>query len=123
MNKWIIISVIVIGILLLLRFLICKAFYRCALLNDILKEKSEDGSIKYSQGRVYLMGSLLSYLLTLGILMSKALKPNMDIDSNTVTTVIDALQYLIILFCGYTMGNKGIEAIKMIMNKNKQSDK
>lgn len=122
MNKWIIISVIVIGILLLLRFLICKAFYKCALLNDILKEKTEDGTIKYSQGRVYLLGSILAYLITLGILTGKALKPNIGIDSNTVTQVIDALQWVILLMAGYVFGGKGLEIAKLLLsakiNKN-----
>jgi len=121
MTKLIIITIAIIIIFLILRFFACKAFYRCALLNDILKEKSSDGTFKYSQGRVYLLLSILAYYITLGIVTGKAIRPNINIDEDTVQVVIDSLQWLIMLMAGYVFGGKGMEVIKAIMTYKTES--
>lgn len=108
-------------VFLLLRFFVCKTFYKCKLLNDILKEKTADGTERYSQGRVYLLLSILSYIITLSILTGKALKPTIPIDSNTVAMILEALQWFIMLMAAYVFGNKGIEAVKLIMSAKKDN--
>lgn len=119
MNKVYVIGIMIIVILLIIRFVVCKYFAKCALFNDILKEIGPDGIWRYSQGRVYLLGSLLAYFITLGFLTSKALKPNIGIDSAAITQIIDALQWSIMLFAGYVFGSKGLEVLKFIMMKGK----
>lgn len=119
MNKFWAILIISAILLLVIRFIACKFFYKCLLLNDMLKEKAQDGVFRYSQGRVYLLCSLLTYFITLGLLTSKALKPNIGIDGGTMTQIIEALQWSIMLMAGYVFGGKGLEILKLIMNKGK----
>jgi len=90
-----------------------KKWYQCIkiqLLADMLKEKG-----KYSQGRVYLLLSIIAYYMTLGIITHSGVKGT---DLTTFTTVIEALQWSMGLFAGYVFGGKGIEAIKTIMGKS-----
>lgn len=117
MTKLIIIGCIIIAVFLLLRLFVCKFFYRCLLLNDILKDKQPDGSMKYSQGRVYLLLSIISYYIMIGMLTSKALKPAVGFDNHSLQMIVDALQWAIALFAGYVFGTKGLEALKLIMKK------
>lgn len=116
MSKIFAILVILLVIALVVRFFVCKYFYKCILFNDILKEKSQDGDWKYSQGRVYLLLSLLAYFVTIGILTSKALKPNIGIDGNAVRQIIEALQWVVMLMAGYVFGGKGLELVKLFLN-------
>jgi len=88
-------------------------YIRIQLLADILKEKG-----KYSQGRVYLLISILTYYLTLGILTHSGIKKGSEIDLATFNNIIDALQWSMGLFAGYVFGGKGIEALKTIMGKS-----
>ncbi len=117
MNKVWIILVIIVVIVLAVKFIACKLFTRCALFNDILKEIAPDGFYRYSQGRVYLLVSLLAYFITLGFLTSKILKPNINLDVHSITQIIDALQWVIALMAGYVFGSKGLEVLKVILNK------
>lgn len=87
-------------------------YIRIQLLADILKEGG-----KYSQGRVYLLISILAYYTTLGILTHSGLKKGSEIDLATFNNIIDALQWAMGLFAGYVFGGKGIEALKLIMSK------
>lgn len=94
-------------------------FEKCKLFNDILKDYDTEKILKYSQGRVYLFLSIISYFVTLGILYGKALKPNMGIDVNSIQSVIDGEQWAIGLFAGYVFGSKGLEVVKFVMSKTK----
>lgn len=116
MSKILAILIIITVVIIIIRFFVCKYFEKCALLNDILKEKSQDGDWKYSQGRIYLLISLLAYFVTIGILTSKALKPNIGIDSNSVKQIIEALQWIVMLMAGYVFGGKGLELVKLFLN-------
>lgn len=118
-NKYIIIAASIVGVLLILRFFVCKFFYKCILLNEILKEQLPDKSWRYSQSRTYLLLSILCYYVTLGIMTGKALRPNMSVDTKTLEMIVDALQWSILLFAGYSFGNKGLEMIKLIMGYKK----
>lgn len=89
-----------------------KQYIRIKLLTDILKEKGV-----YSQGRVYLLLSIIAYYTTLGILTHSGIKKTNDIDLTTFNNIIDALQWAMGLFAGYVFGGKGIEALKVIMSK------
>lgn len=118
-NKYIIIAVSIVGVLLILRFFVCNFFYKCTLLNEILKEQLSDKSWRYSQSRTYLLLSILCYYITLGIMTGKALRPNMSVDTKTLEMIVDALQWAILLFAGYSFGNKGLEMIKLVMGYKK----
>ena len=111
MNKYIILGGILIVVFLILRFFVCKFFYKCKLLNDILQEQGV-----YSQGRIYLLLSIICYYITLGIMTGKGLKPNIGIDVNTLEIIIGALQWNIALMAGYVFGSKGLEVLKTIMD-------
>lgn len=84
---------------------------------DILTEKT-DNEISYSQGRVYLLFSIIAYYITLGLVTWKALKPTIDIAEPTLNTIIDALQWAIALFAGYAFGGKVISGIKTMLGKS-----
>lgn len=121
MNTYLLIGIVAIVLLLILRFFVCNFFYKCKLLNEILKEKGTDGNVSYSQGRVYLLLSIISYYIILGLMTSKALKPNMNIDTKTLEMIIDALQWAIALFAGYVFGSKGLDVVKTVMGFKKNN--
>jgi len=80
------------------------------LLADMLKEKG-----KWSQGRVYLLLSILAYYSTLSILTHSGIKKASEIDLKTFDNIIQALQWSMGLFAGYVFGGKGLDALKIIM--------
>lgn len=121
-NKYFTIGIVIIFFFIVLRFFISKYFYRSKLLGDILKEEGKDKIFRYSLGRIFLLLSIIIYFVTIGLLTSKALKPNISIDLNAVSKVIEALQYTIALFSGYVFGGKGIDAVKSIMIKTPVTD-
>lgn len=86
------------------------------LFNDILKEKTAEGRL-YSQGRVYLLISIVAYYLTLGVITYKEMYPKTEIDLESTKIIIDALQWAMALFAGYVFGGKGIEVAKMVFNR------
>ena len=112
-NYTIVLTSIIVG--LIISLIISRRFYKSYLFNEILKEKTPDG-FRYSQGRVYLLLSIICYYITIGLMTSKALKPNMDIDTKTLEMIIEALQWAIALMAGYVFGSKGLEVVKTIMN-------
>ena len=85
------------------------------LLNHILKEKG-----KYSQGRVYLLISIIAYYITLGTLMGCGLWKS-EIDMENFTMIVEALEYAMTLFGGYVFGGKFIDVIKVVRG-NKGTD-
>lgn len=84
---------------------------------DILKETDPTGQKSYSQARVYLLLSVVAYYVTLGIVTWKAMHPATDISDGSLRTIIDALQWAILLFAGYAFGGKIIDSFKKIMSK------
>lgn len=76
---------------------------------DMLTEKN-----KYSQSRVYLLWAIIAYYTTLGILMCKGISKNDKMDLNKFRIIIDALQYAMVLFAGYTFGGKFLNVVKVI---------
>ena len=63
---------------------------------DMLKERG-----KWSQGRVYLLVSVIVYYITLGFLMFAGLhKSKNDLDLDKFKIIIDALEYAMVLFGG-----------------------
>ena len=83
------------------------------LFKDILKQQG-----KYSQGRIYLLLSILAYYITIGILTIKGAADDTNIDLNSFEIIIQALQWAMALFAGYVFGGKGLEVLKVIFNKN-----
>jgi hypothetical protein len=82
-------------------------------LSDILKE-SEGGKMKWSQGRFYLMLSLMFYFFVVTLLSIKAVRPNTEIKNESFEMVISALQWIIALFAGYVFGAKGLKVLDSI---------
>lgn len=84
---------------------------------EILTETTEKGT-SYSQARVYLLWSIIAYYIILGIITIKSIKPDVQIQIETLKTIIEALQWSIALFSGYALGTKGLELIKSIFGKH-----
>lgn len=76
---------------------------------DILKENG-----RYSQGRVYLFWSVLSYYIILVILMWAGLRPKTHVELEKFKIILDSLKYAISLFGGYVFGGKFINVINTI---------
>jgi hypothetical protein len=87
--------------------------------NDMLKEKG-----KWSQGRVYLLWSVIAYYITLAILLAGGIDKKRDLDVTKFKIIIDALEYAMVLFAGYPFGGKFVDAFKEIRIKkdNNQND-
>jgi len=79
---------------------------------DMLTEQG-----KYSQGRVYLLWSVLAYYVTLGILTYTGINKS-DVDIERFKTILDALEYAMTLFGGYVFGGKFISAYKAVSGKD-----
>lgn len=85
---------------------------RFTILNQILKERG-----KWSQSRIYLFWSIIAYYLTLGIITAGGLNPKYDLDMDKFRIIIDALEYAMVLFAGYTFGGKFLDVVKVIGTK------
>ncbi len=83
-------------------------------ISDILKEKADDGE-KYSQGRFYLLVSLIFYFLTLTMISVKGVMPQAEMNTKSFEQVIEALQWIVALFSGYVFGTKGLEVLSTLM--------
>jgi hypothetical protein len=81
---------------------------RFKVFKDILTEKG-----KYSQGRIYLLWSVVAYYITLGILTWTGID-NSEIDMKNFTLIVNALEYAMGLFGGYVFGSKFIDAYTAI---------
>jgi hypothetical protein len=92
---------------------------RFTILNQILKERG-----KWSQSRIYLFWSIIAYYLTLGIITAGGLNPKYDLDMDKFKIIVDALEYAMVLFAGYTFGGKFLDVVKVIGTKkeNKTDD-
>lgn len=81
--------------------------------SDILKEY-DGGKMKWSQGRFYLMISLMFYFFVVTLMSIKAVRPNTEIKNESFEMVISALQWIIALFAGYVFGAKGLKVLDSI---------
>jgi hypothetical protein len=79
---------------------------------DMLTEKG-----KYSQGRVYLLWSVVAYYVTLGVLLFAGIQKS-EIDIERFQMILDALEYAMTLFGGYVFGGKFISAYKAVSGKD-----
>ena len=89
---------------------------------DMLTEGSGKNRA-YSQGRVYLLISVVSYYLTIGFMTVKSLRPDVGIEVETLSTIINALQWAMALFAGYAFGGKTLGALKTVMGGSKEKPK
>lgn len=87
------------------------------LFKDILKQRG-----KYSQGRIYLLWSIIAYYVTLGILTWAGLNPKHEIELHKFEIILDALEYSMTLFGGYVFGGKFVDVIKNLKNNNKEDE-
>lgn len=90
-----------------------KTYFK--LFKDILKENG-----KYSQGRFYLLWSVLAYYITLAILTYGGINPKLDLDIDKFKMIVEALEYAMTLFGGYVFGGKFISAYKSIKSTDKK---
>ena len=82
---------------------------------DMLKEKG-----KWSQGRIYLLVSVIVYYITLSVLMVAGLHKSNEcegLDMDKFEIIIEALKYSMMLFGGYVFGGKFMNVIKVIGGK------
>ena len=82
---------------------------------DMLTEKT-----KYSQGRVYLLVSVIAYYVTLGVLMVAGLNKSNEgdgLDMDKFEIIIEALKFAMMLFGGYVFGGKFMDVIKVVGGK------
>ena len=84
---------------------------------DILKQ---DG--RYSQGRVYLLWSIIAYYMTLGILTAAGISDKFEIEIDKFKIIIDALEYAMTLFGGYVFGGKFIDAYTAIKGTKEEKE-
>ena len=76
---------------------------------DILTENG-----MFSQSRIYLLWAIIAYYVTLGVLMVAGMNRTTQLDIVKFKIIIDALEYAIVLFAGYTFGGKFLGVIKTI---------
>lgn len=86
-------------------------------INEMFKENG-----RWSQGRIYLLLSIISYYIILGILTLKGFNCGSTLDVSSFKTIIEALQWSIGVFAAYAFGGKGISLIKDLLNKNKSDN-
>ena len=88
---------------------------------DMLTEWSEkEQKVKVSQSRIYLLLSVLAYYITLGVLTWAGIdtvknsggEGQTTIDIDNFKMIVDALEYAMVLFAGYTFGGKFLEVVK-----------
>lgn len=89
-----------------------KEYFR--MFKDILRENG-----MYSQGRVYLLWSIVAYYLTLGILTVAGISDKWEIELDKFKIILDALEYAMTLFGGYVFGGKFISAYTAIKTGDK----
>jgi hypothetical protein len=88
---------------------------------DMLKEKG-----KWSQGRIYLLVSVVVYYITLSVLMVAGLHKSNEgdgLDMDKFEIIIEALKYAMMLFGGYVFGGKFMDVIKVIGGKKEDPPK
>ena len=88
---------------------------------DMLKEKG-----KWSQGRIYLLVSVIVYYITLSVLMVAGLHKSNEgegLDMDKFEIIIEALKYAMMLFGGYVFGGKFMNVIKVIGGKKEDPPK
>ena len=82
---------------------------------DILKETDKTtNETKFSQGRVYMLVSVVAYYLTIGVLLAAGMHATSDIDLTKFKVVIDALEFAMVLFGGYVFGGKIVDVFKIL---------
>lgn len=87
------------------------------LFQQILKEKGE-----YSQGRFYLLWSIIAYYITIIILLIFGIRKD-ELKMENFKIILDALEYAMTLFGGYVFGGKFLEIVKHIgVNRYKNNN-
>jgi hypothetical protein len=95
---------------------------------DMLTEfNGKTNEKQYSQGRVYLLWSVVAYYITLGILLVAGLHKSKDgvndVDVDKFNTIIEALKYAMVLFGGYVFGGKFLDVVKVVGGGSKTEKK
>ena len=85
---------------------------------DMLTERG-----KFSQSRIYLLCSIIAYYVTLGILTFAGMNKDNPLNIDNFRIIVDALEYAMVLFAGYTFGGKFLDVVKVIgSSKIKNTD-
>lgn len=92
------------------------------IIKDMLTERG-----KYSQGRVYLLWSVIAYYITLGIITAAGIgKKHSTLDIDNFALIVEALKYAMMLFAGYVFGGKFLDVVKVVggaIKGNKEEEK
>ena len=86
-------------------------------IKDMLKEND-----KYSQGRVYLLVSIIVYYCTQGVILLTGIF-SWDVDKEILGSVAEAIEYPMTTFATYTLGGKIVKIFdksKVKENEDKQ---
>ena len=92
------------------------------LFKDILREKSSNGNYKYSQGRVYLFASFISFVGTLTYMAIKSYRcigAGEEPNTQSEELIINALQWCLGTFALYVLGGKSMSIVNNKVNGNK----
>jgi hypothetical protein len=82
---------------------------------DILTEyNTKTKKQEWSQGRIYLMISVIAYYVVLTVLTVAGMHKQNDIDLNKFRIVIDALEFAMVLFSSYVFGGKIVTALRIM---------
>jgi len=81
---------------------------------------TENGDGKLSQSRIYLLCSVVAYYVTLGIITVGGFHKENPIDMDSFKIIIDALEYAMVLFAGYTFGGKFLDVVKVVGTSKKE---
>lgn len=84
---------------------------------DLLKEEG-----KWSQGRIYLLLSIVAYYTTLTVVTLWGMNGKSQLDIDSFKIIIDALQFALLLFGGYVFGGKFLNIIPLLKG-NKENKK
>lgn len=91
---------------------------------DILTEiNNKTDEREWSQGRVYLMVSIIAYYAVLTVLTVAGMHKQNDIDLNKFRIVIDALEFAMVLFGGYVFGGKIVTVFNAIKSNKTEATK
>ena len=85
---------------------------------DILTENG-----MFSLSWIYLLWAIIAYYVTLGVLMVAGMNRTTQLDIVKFKIIIDALEYAMVLFAGYTFGGKFLGVIKTIGTHRKDDKK
>lgn len=93
------------------------------ILKDILKvnDLEKSGEDKYSLARVFLFISLIAYISSAIAYMVLSLNQSLRTDIGLIESIMNSLQYPILIFSGYSFGGKSLKVLETIMSRKSET--